>query len=246
MGVVCLDIPNLSAINGSLGFEYGSRLLWFTSKTLADLFGAGWLFRTWDAEFVALSPNTDAPGLSEQVRASAQPAHEEVSAGSAHRLYMDNADFTAKDLVNEAREIMQQERGFPILTQDGLMRRSRAFRKWRKRCMAAASSCISSRKSRYAPARFTAPRCLCAVCGRWFPRPAGPVHRTVGADGRHPQPRLFCARPHALLSGPLARRRDGRAARLGESFACHAVQPLGAGLPAGHSQPLSRRAGGMY
>ena len=61
MGAVCVDIPNLPILNSSLGFEYGSRLLWFVSKTMADLFGPNWIFRTWDAEFVALCPDTARP-----------------------------------------------------------------------------------------------------------------------------------------------------------------------------------------
>ena len=127
MGVVCLDIPNLSAINGSLGFEYGSRLLWFTSKTLADLFGAGWLFRTWDAEFVALSPNTTRQAFLNKCALLRSQLTRRYPQDLRIGYTWDNADFTAKDLVNEAREIMQQERGFPILTQDGLMREEPGF-----------------------------------------------------------------------------------------------------------------------
>ncbi len=40
LGVVFLDIPSMAAINSSLGFEYGSKLLWYVCKTLTDLFGA--------------------------------------------------------------------------------------------------------------------------------------------------------------------------------------------------------------
>ena len=58
LGVVCLDIPGMASINGSLGFEYGSKLLWYVSKTLTDVFGPSLLFRTWEAEFIAFCPNT--------------------------------------------------------------------------------------------------------------------------------------------------------------------------------------------
>ncbi len=58
LGVVFLDIPSMAAINSSLGFEYGSKLLWYVCKTLTDLFGASLLFRTWETEFVAFCPNT--------------------------------------------------------------------------------------------------------------------------------------------------------------------------------------------
>lgn len=58
LGAVCLDIPAMASINGSLGFEYGSKLLWYVSKTLTELFGSSLLFRTWEAEFVVFCPNT--------------------------------------------------------------------------------------------------------------------------------------------------------------------------------------------
>ena len=58
MGVVCLDIPDFAAVNSGLGFEYGSRLLWYIAKTLTDLFGSALLFRTWESEFVIFYPNT--------------------------------------------------------------------------------------------------------------------------------------------------------------------------------------------
>lgn len=58
LGAVCLDIPNIGAINGSKGFEYGSNLLWYVSKTLTDIFGISLLFRTWESEFIAFCPNT--------------------------------------------------------------------------------------------------------------------------------------------------------------------------------------------
>lgn len=58
MGAVSLDIPDMAAINGSLGFEYGSKLLWYVSKTLADLFSDSLLFRTWETEFITFCPNT--------------------------------------------------------------------------------------------------------------------------------------------------------------------------------------------
>ena len=58
MGAVCIDIPNFGAVNGSHGFEYGSKMLWYTAKTLTDLFGGALLFRTGEAEFIVFYPNT--------------------------------------------------------------------------------------------------------------------------------------------------------------------------------------------
>lgn len=57
LGVVCLSVPNLAAINGDMGFEFGSRLLWFVAKTLSELFDGSLLFRTWEAEFVCFLPD---------------------------------------------------------------------------------------------------------------------------------------------------------------------------------------------
>ena len=58
MGAVCIDIPNFGAVNSSHGFEYGSKMLWYTAKTLTDLFGGALLFRTGEAEFIVFYPNT--------------------------------------------------------------------------------------------------------------------------------------------------------------------------------------------
>lgn len=58
LGAVCLDIPELSAKNGNIGFEYGRKLVLYVSQILHQIFGKTMIFRTWDAEFVALCPNT--------------------------------------------------------------------------------------------------------------------------------------------------------------------------------------------
>ena len=58
LGAVCLDIPSIASINGSLGFEYGNTLLLYVTKTLSEIFGTSLLFRTWEAEFIAFCPNT--------------------------------------------------------------------------------------------------------------------------------------------------------------------------------------------
>ncbi|MGI6254469.1 MAG: EAL domain-containing protein [Acutalibacter sp.] len=59
LGAVSVDIPNLSALNSSKGFAYGSKLLWYVAKTLTEEFGDSLLFRTWDGEFVAFCANID-------------------------------------------------------------------------------------------------------------------------------------------------------------------------------------------
>lgn len=109
LGAVCLDVPRLSAINSSQGFEYGSRLLWYVSKTLADIFGHSFLFRTWDAEFVALCPDTTREvfvGRCTRLRSALQRRYpKNVRMGYT----WSNGVFTGKALVNEARSIMRCE-----------------------------------------------------------------------------------------------------------------------------------------
>ena len=110
LGAVCLDIPGLSAINGNLGFEYGDKLLWYASKTLSEVFGRSFLFRTWDAEFVALCPDTTRQvflGRCTRLRTMLQRRY-------PHRLHIgyswSEGVFTGRELVNEARAIMRCER----------------------------------------------------------------------------------------------------------------------------------------
>ena len=121
MGAVCLDIPSLSAINSSLGFEYGSKLLWYVSKTLADHFGPGWIFRTWDAEFVALCPNTTQQvfeGRYTRLRSVLQRRYpKELRFGYAWA----DGRFQAKDLVSKARAMMHNERAAPMDSSEDLM-----------------------------------------------------------------------------------------------------------------------------
>ena len=109
MGAVCVDIPNLPILNSSLGFEYGSRLLWFVSKTMADLFGPNWIFRTWDAEFVALCPDTARSvfeGRCARLRTALQQrCPKEVRMGRAWA----DGHFQAKNLVSEARDLLRAE-----------------------------------------------------------------------------------------------------------------------------------------
>ncbi len=109
MGAICVDIPGLPAINSSLGFQYGSKLLWYVSKALADIFGPTLLFRTWEAEFVALCPNTTRQmfqGRCARFRAITQRRYpKEVRVGYA---WAEGA-FSGKELVGEARTLMRCE-----------------------------------------------------------------------------------------------------------------------------------------
>lgn len=83
--MVCLSVPNLAAINGDMGFEFGSRLLWFVAKTLSELFDGSLLFRTWEAEFVCFLPDVTQEVF--QLRVSRLPGDLDaaLSAADAHR-----------------------------------------------------------------------------------------------------------------------------------------------------------------
>lgn len=107
LGVICLDIPGLSAINGSQGFSYGNKLLQYVSKTLSNIFGSSLLFRTWDMEFVVLCPNTIRQIFVERcdrLRAALQYRYPKTL--RLGRAWADGI-FNGKDMVDEARAIMR-------------------------------------------------------------------------------------------------------------------------------------------
>lgn len=112
LGSVCLDIPHLSDINSTQGFEYGSKLLWYVSKCLADVFGPSLLFRTWDSEFVAFCPNTTYQvflGRCLRLRTMLQRRYpKELRIGYT----WSDGVFNGKTLVNEARAMMRCEKPF--------------------------------------------------------------------------------------------------------------------------------------
>lgn len=58
LGVVCVDVPDFLTINNVQGFEYGRQILRQIVRSMTDIFGMALVYRTWDAEFVALCPNT--------------------------------------------------------------------------------------------------------------------------------------------------------------------------------------------
>ena len=109
LGAVCLDIPGLAAINGTMGFEYGSKMLWYASKSLTDVFGPSMLFRTGEAEFVALLPNTTRQvflGRCGRLRSILQRRYpRDIRMGCAWA----DKDFTGKKLVEVARQNMALE-----------------------------------------------------------------------------------------------------------------------------------------
>ena len=110
LGAICLDIPGMAAINSSQGFEYGSRLLWYVSKTLTDIFGPSLLFRTWEAEFIAFCPNTTQQvfqGRCARLASILQRRYpRDIRIGSAWA----EGTFTGRRLVDEARRNMHVQK----------------------------------------------------------------------------------------------------------------------------------------
>lgn len=107
MGIVCVDVPELAVINKQQGVEYGRRMLWYIVQILSEIFGSTMVFRTWNAEFVAVCPNTT----------------QQTFLGKWNRLYAalvrrypkgvrtghswSDKEFKGKDLIDEARELMR-------------------------------------------------------------------------------------------------------------------------------------------
>lgn len=110
MGVVSLDIPGLADISSRHSFEYGSRMLWYVSNTLAELFGPALLFRIREAEFVAFSPNTTREvflGRCGRLRSILQRRYPKLI--RIGRAWADGV-FTGRRLASEAKEAMRVER----------------------------------------------------------------------------------------------------------------------------------------
>lgn len=109
MGAVALDIPNFSVINSSFGFEYGNKMLLYIADVLVSIFGKAFIFRTWDAEFVVLFPNTIQEvfnGRCARLRTTVQRRYpRQVRIGS---VWADGV-FSARNLVREAQSIMRSD-----------------------------------------------------------------------------------------------------------------------------------------
>ena len=106
LGVVCLDIPELSAINCSTGFAYGDRMLDYIAKALDSIFGNRFLFRTGDAEFVVLCPNTTHQVFSTRCMRLRQRMQQQYPQATRIGYSWTSGVFNGKRLVDEARKIM--------------------------------------------------------------------------------------------------------------------------------------------
>lgn len=106
MGALAIDIPNYSVLNGRFSFEYGRELLSYIVENLNNLFGNGFIFRTWDAEFVVLFPNTILEaftGRCTRLRTMLQRRYpQQIRLGYT----WSDGIFYGKDLVREAKSIM--------------------------------------------------------------------------------------------------------------------------------------------
>lgn len=106
LGAVCLDVPSLAGASGG-SLDEDSKLLWYVSKTLSDLFGASMLFRVWDTEFVAFFPNTTREvflGRCGRLRSILQRRYpRQVRIGRAWA----DGTFTGRRLAEDARAAMK-------------------------------------------------------------------------------------------------------------------------------------------
>lgn len=109
MGAVTLDIPDFSEINSSFGFEYGKEILRYCADTLRGIFGKDYIFRTWDAEFVALMPNTIQEVFTGRCIRLRTMLQRRYPRRTRIGYTWSDSVFAAEDLVNEARYIMNSE-----------------------------------------------------------------------------------------------------------------------------------------
>lgn len=109
LGVVCLDVPGLIAINSSYGFEYSVHLLWYVAKTLTEIFPPSWIFRTGEAEFILFLPNTTREvflGRCGRLSSILQRRYpRQIRIGRA----WSDGKFLGKDLVKKAKGARQME-----------------------------------------------------------------------------------------------------------------------------------------
>ena len=145
LGAICIDIPSMPAINNSQGFEYGSKLLWYVSKTLTDIFGPALLFRTWEAEFIAFCPNTTKDVFSGKCMRAVSNLQrrypQDVRIGSSWA----DGTFSGRKLVDEARENMHMEKVGPYPTTAGIKAMEGLFTDVEKLNFPSLSSTISRR-----------------------------------------------------------------------------------------------------
>lgn len=107
LGAVCVDVPDLSHINNVQGFAYGRQILRQIARIMTELFGATMVYRTWDAEFVALCPNTTQQvfyGRCIRLRTVLERHYPKVI-----RIGYNWSDkvFSGKELVDEAKTLMR-------------------------------------------------------------------------------------------------------------------------------------------
>ena len=96
-------------LNSTLGFEYGRKLLIYISDALLNIFRSAYIFRTWDAEFVVLYPNTIQEvfnGRCARLRTMIQRRYpRQVRLGSV----WSDGIFSARNLVRAAQAVMRSE-----------------------------------------------------------------------------------------------------------------------------------------
>lgn len=109
MGVLSLDIPDFGAINISLGFEYGKKMLLYISDVLTGIFGNAYIFRTWEAEFIVLLPNTVQEVFNGRCSRLRTMVHRRYPRQVRIGAVWSDGVFYARNLVKEAQSVMCSE-----------------------------------------------------------------------------------------------------------------------------------------
>ncbi len=107
LGVLTVDIPHLSYVNSTLGYDYGREMLIYTAETISKIFRRALTFRTWDAEFVVLCTNVTREVFSGQCTRLQVVLQRRYPNKLRFGSTWSNKIFTGRALVREASSLMR-------------------------------------------------------------------------------------------------------------------------------------------
>ena len=107
LGVMAVDIPDFALVKEQQGYEYGSHFLVKISEVLRDVFGAALLFRTREAEFIALCLNMTYEAFFNRCNRVQQLIGRKYVGRFRIGLSWSNQVFKGDDQVKKARSIMR-------------------------------------------------------------------------------------------------------------------------------------------
>lgn len=106
MGVFSVDVPQMTALSRRYSFSYGHRILRDVTQALIGAFDSKLLFRVWDTEFIALCPNLVRDVFLERIRRVRDRLQRLYPDTLRFGLAWADENFTAAQLVNQARNLM--------------------------------------------------------------------------------------------------------------------------------------------